>query len=109
MAMIYEFGISRGAEKLKKLYSKNQVFWENTTIPQHFPTSPQIEKNIILPQFRSKILFSHNSAAKNCFFLGGKKCSYLNFQHFFVNCIFKIGLVGTSEASRTFSLSFYLY
>jgi hypothetical protein len=32
------------------------------------------------------------------FFLGGKKCSYLNFQHFFVNCIFKIGLVGTSEA-----------
>jgi hypothetical protein len=37
-------------------------------IPQHFPTSPQIEKNIILPQFRSKILFSHCSAAKNLFY-----------------------------------------
>jgi hypothetical protein len=41
---------------------------ENTTIPQHFPTSPQIEKNIILPQFRSKILFSHCSAAKFLFY-----------------------------------------
>jgi hypothetical protein len=39
-----------------------------SAIPQHFPTSPQIEKNIILPQFRSKILFSHCSAAKILFY-----------------------------------------
>jgi hypothetical protein len=47
------------------------MYWktgENTTIPQHFPTSPQIEKYIILPQFRSKILCSHCSAAKKLFY-----------------------------------------
>jgi hypothetical protein len=25
--------------------SVNQYYWENATIPQHFPTFPQIEKN----------------------------------------------------------------
>jgi hypothetical protein len=60
------FGYSHYPRSNLNIYSVKLGKHHNSAAFSH-NASPQIEKNIILPQFRSKILFSHCSAAKILF------------------------------------------